>query len=82
MVQDLEALSVKDVYINTIYVYTFFKKKLISLDSFHYGCTSSNKCNDEKTLKKFLSSLVIEDRLQQEILPLIEFVSPFDPKTE
>ncbi len=34
----------------------------------------------EKTLKKILDSLVIDDQLQQEIGPLLEVVSPFDAK--
>ncbi len=51
------------------------------LDSFEYGCNSSDKCNDEKKLKKILDSLAIDDRLEQEIAPLLEVVSPFDPKT-
>ncbi len=57
-----------------------YEKNLLLLDSFEYGCNSSDKCNDEKTSKKILDSLVIDDQFQQEIAPLLEVVSPFDAK--
>jgi hypothetical protein len=41
---------------------------------------TSDKCNDEMSLKRILRSMVIEDRFRQELLPLIQVVYPFDPK--
>jgi hypothetical protein len=46
--------------------------------SFGYVCLS-DKCNDEVTLKQILRSLVIEEKFAQELIPLLQIVSPFDP---
>jgi len=48
--------------------------------SLGYICLSDN-CNDEMTLKRILRSLVIEEKFAQELIPLLEIVSPFDPKS-
>jgi hypothetical protein len=86
IIDGLELITVKDVILNTIDVYAtmimdMYKKNLLLLDSFEYGCNSSDKCNDEKSLKKILDSIAIDDQFEQEIAPLLEVVSPFDAKT-
>jgi len=48
--------------------------------SFGYVCLA-DKCNDEMSLKRILHSLVIEDKFAQELTPLLQIVSPFDPLT-
>jgi hypothetical protein len=40
-----------------------------------------DKYNDEVTLKQILRSLVIEEKFAQELIPLLQIVSPFDPLT-
>ena len=49
--------------------------------SLEFSCTSLDKCNNELNLKYILSSLVIEDKFVQELLPLIQVVSPFVPQS-
>jgi hypothetical protein len=46
--------------------------------SFGYVCLS-DKCNDEVNLKQILRLLVIEEKFAQELIPLLQIVSPFDP---
>ncbi len=45
-----------------------------------FSCMSSDKCNNETTLKRILHSLIIEDQFREELLPLIHIVYPFNPK--
>jgi hypothetical protein len=52
----------------------FFAHNLI------FSCMSTDQCNNESNLKKILSSLVIEDKFREELLPLIQVVYPFNPK--
>ncbi len=49
--------------------------------SLFFSCMSSDKCNDEMSLRKILRSLVIEDQFRQELYPLIKIVSSFDAKS-
>jgi len=46
-----------------------------------FTCITSDKCNDQMNLKQILRSVVIEDRFRQELLPLIQVVDSFDPKS-
>lgn len=46
----------------------------------YYDGNTIEKSNDEINLKKILRSVVIEEQFQQEIGPLIQYVSPFDAK--
>ena len=48
--------------------------------SFGYVCLS-DKCNDEMNLKRILRSLIIQDKFAQELVPLLQIVSPFDPQS-
>jgi hypothetical protein len=48
--------------------------------SFGYVCLA-DKCNDEITLKRLLRSLVIEEKFAQELIPLLQIVSPFDAQS-
>lgn len=48
---------------------------------FYYDGNLIEKGNDEINLKKMLRSLSIEEHFQQEIVPLIQVIPSFDPKT-
>jgi hypothetical protein len=51
------------------------------LHDIFFSCTTGDKCNDVMGLKRVLHSLVIDDKLRQEIYPLLKVVSSFDPKS-
>lgn len=44
-------------------------------------CMLTPNCNDKNNLQRLLQSLVFEDQLQEELVPLIKVVSPFDPNS-
>ncbi len=56
------------------------KTPIVSHD-LDFGCLSWETCNDEATLQRILHSLVIEDKLVPEFVPLLKMVEPFTNKS-
>jgi hypothetical protein len=52
-----------------------------SAHNLFFTCMTSDKCNDDMSLKRILRSVMIEDSFRQELLPLIHVVDTFDPKS-
>ncbi len=47
----------------------------------YFSYMTSEICNDQMDLKRVLHSLEMEEKFRQELSPLIQIVSPFDPKS-
>ena len=81
-----EALKGRDVVPNRLGVYLLLDIRSNNITNdwqhvFYYDGNLIEKGNDEVNLKKLLRSLSIEERFQQEIVPLIQVIPSFDPKT-
>merc|ERR1712110_386431 len=55
-------------------------KTLESAQEVNYECASSNGCNGQAGLQKVLGALTIEDQFQQQLAPLLQIITPFNPR--